>query len=235
MARILIVEDESDLQQVLKFNLERQGHEISIASSGSDGLRSAAGNPPDLVLLDVMLPDIFGTEVCRSLREDPTTASIPIIMLTAKGAETDRIEGFTLGADDYVTKPFSIRELTLRIDAILRRVQPAHQGDQFISFGVLRIDPLAHRAWVSEREVELSALEFKLLLVLYQRKNRVQSRSALLDSVWGVTADVTTRTVDTHVKRLREKLGEARGYIDTVRGVGYRFVGSPEEASETDS
>jgi two-component system phosphate regulon response regulator PhoB len=235
MARILVVEDESDLQQVLKFNLERQGHEVLVASSGSDALRSVARVTPDLVLLDVMLPDIFGTEVCRSLREDPTTADVPIIMVTAKGAEHDRVEGLAVGADDYVTKPFSIRELCLRIDAILRRAQPATKREQFISFGRLRIDPLAHRAWVDDREVELSALEFKLLLVLHERRNRVQSRSALLDSVWGVTADVTTRTVDTHVKRLREKLGEARSYIDTVRGVGYRFVGTPEEAAESDS
>lgn len=235
MARILVVEDEADLQQVLKFNLEKQGHQVSVATSGSDALRSVARLAPDLVLLDVMLPDIFGTEVCRSLREDPATASVPIIMVTAKGREDDRVEGLAVGADDYVTKPFSLRELSLRIDAILRRAQPSAKREQFISFGVLRIDPLAHRAWVGGREVELSALEFKLLLVLHERRNRVQSRTALLDSVWGVTADVTTRTVDTHVKRLREKLGEARRYIDTVRGVGYRFVGSPEEASSSDA
>lgn len=231
MPRILIIEDEPDLQQVLKFNLERQGHTVTLASSGSDGLRCVGREQPELVLLDVMLPDIFGSEVCRTLKEDPETRHIPVIMVTAKGSEQDRIEGFTLGADDYITKPFSIRELTLRIEAIMRRVQPTSLRDGAISFGVLRVDPQAHRAWVEEREVELSALEFKLLLVLYERRNRVQSRSALLDGVWGVTADVTTRTVDTHVKRLREKLGTARRYIDTVRGVGYRFVDSPEEGA----
>jgi two-component system phosphate regulon response regulator PhoB len=230
MARILIIEDEEDLQQVLKFNLERQGHEVSLTASGSDALRVATRRVPDLILLDVMLPDIYGTDVCRSLRQTPETADVPIIMVTAKGAEQDRVEGLSLGADDYVTKPFSIRELSLRIDAILRRAQPTSKREQCIEFGVLRIDPLAHRAWVSDKEVELSALEFKLLLILHERRNRVQSRTALLDSVWGVTADVTTRTVDTHVKRLREKLGDARSYIDTVRGVGYRFVGSPEDA-----
>jgi two-component system phosphate regulon response regulator PhoB len=229
MARILIIEDEEDLQQVLKFNLERQGHEVSITASGSDALRVATRRVPDLILLDVMLPDIYGTDVCRSLRQTPETAEVPIIMVTAKGAEQDRVEGLSLGADDYVTKPFSIRELSLRIDAILRRAQPASKREQCIEFGVLRIDPLAHRACDSDPEVELTAHEFKMLLILHERKNRVQSRTALLDSGWGVTADGTTRTVDTHVKRLREKLGEARAYIDTVRGVGYRFVGSPED------
>lgn len=230
MAKILIVEDEADLQHVLKFNLERQGHKVLVTSSGSDGLRMAERERPDLVLLDMMLPDIFGSEVCRSLKADPDLGRVPIIMVTARAEEQDRVGGLEIGADDYVTKPFSIRELLLRVEAVLRRVQPSESVQGLIHFGLLKIDPEAHRAWVAEVEVELSALEFKLLLALYGRRNRVQSRSALLDTVWGVTADVTTRTVDTHVKRLREKLGQARNYIETVRGVGYRFVESPDEA-----
>jgi two-component system, OmpR family, phosphate regulon response regulator PhoB len=230
MARILIVEDETDLQQVLKFNLEQAGHEVALVASGSDAIRTATQTSPDLVLLDVMLPDILGTDVCRALKTNPESRLVPIIMLTAKSEERDRVLGLELGADDYVTKPFSIRELMLRVAAVLRRGgQEADSGGQ-VDFGCLRIDPHAHRAWVEGKEVELSALEFKLLRALYDRRNRVQSRTALLDSVWGVTADVTTRTVDTHVKRLREKIGSARSYIETVRGVGYRFVGSPEEA-----
>ncbi|MEN9578400.1 MAG: hypothetical protein RJA70_1409 [Pseudomonadota bacterium] len=228
MAKVLIVEDEADLQQVLEFNCQRAGHEVLIAGSGTEALAIARQTPLDLVLLDIMLPDILGTDVCRMLKGDPATARTPIIMLTAKGSEQDRVAGFELGADDYVTKPFSVRELLLRVSAILRRGGPSEEVTS-IHFGILKIDTHAHRAWVEGVEVELSALEFRLLLALYQRRNRVQTRSTLLDGVWGVTADVTTRTVDTHVKRLREKLGVARVYVETVRGVGYRFVATPEE------
>jgi two-component system phosphate regulon response regulator PhoB len=148
-------------------------------------------------------------------------------MLTAKGEEVDRIVGFELGAEDYVVKPFSVRELLLRIDAILRRVNETPAAEAPIEFGRLRIDRQAHRVWVDDKSIELTAIEFKLLVTLYDRKNRVQSRTALLDDVWGIVADVTTRTVDTHVKRLREKLGPAGIYVETVRGVGYRFADSP--------
>jgi two-component system phosphate regulon response regulator PhoB len=151
-------------------------------------------------------------------------------MLTARGEEIDRVVGFELGADDYVVKPFSMRELSLRIQAILRRGKAPVEGEGSIEFGVLRIDREAHRVWVEAVEIELTALEFRLLVTLYDRRNRVQSRSALLDDVWGIQADITTRTVDTHVKRLREKLEAARDYVETVRGVGYRFVGTPDEA-----
>ncbi len=230
MVKILVVEDEQDLQQVLKFNLQQAGYHVRVTSSGTEAMRLVAQEAPTLMLLDVMLPDILGTEVCRLLKSDPATAGVPIVMLTARGTESDRVGGFELGADDYVTKPFSVRELMLRVSAILKRLQTPGAGPGRIEFGVLVVDRDAHRVWVAEQEVELSALEFRLLVALYERKNRVQSRSSLLDDVWGVTADVTTRTVDTHVKRLREKLGSARNYIETVRGVGYRFVGSPEEA-----
>ena len=187
---------------------------------------------PELVLLDLMLPDISGTEVCRSLKEDATTRGMSVVMLTARGEEVDRVVGFELGADDYIVKPFSVRELLLRIQAILRRGKVVETSpDAMIEFGRLKIDREAHRVWVEGKEIELTALEFRLLVTLYDRRNRVQTRSTLLDDVWGIQADITTRTVDTHVKRLREKLEGARDYVETVRGVGYRFRGSPDEAS----
>jgi two-component system phosphate regulon response regulator PhoB len=228
MARILVIEDEADLQQVLGYNLRQGGHTVLSAVRGQDGLRLAREQHPDLVLLDLMLPDLPGTEVCKALRSDAALKRIPIIMVTARGEEVDRVVGFELGADDYVVKPFSVRELGLRIAAILRRHSPT-EAPARITFGCLEIDCLARRVWVTGAEVELTALEFNLLVVLHERRNRVQSRAALLDAVWGITADVITRTVDTHVKRLREKLGQAAAYIETVRGVGYRFVESPDE------
>ncbi|HEX2735157.1 MAG TPA: response regulator [Polyangiaceae bacterium] len=235
MAKVLVVEDETDLQEVLRFNLQQAGYEPLVAGTGADAIRLAERFRPDVVLLDLMLPDILGTEVCRTLKQGEETRLIPIIMLTAKAEERSRVEGFEIGADDYVTKPFSVRELLFRVAAILRRTQPSVQQTGPIVFGRLRIDPQAHRAWVDDELVELSALEFRLLMDLYERRDRVQSRTRLLDDVWGVTAEVTTRTVDTHVKRLREKLGEARDYIETVRGVGYRFVGTPDEVKREPS
>jgi two-component system phosphate regulon response regulator PhoB len=233
MARILVIEDERDLQKVLDFNLRQAGHEVLSAMRGREGLRLAREHRPDLVVLDLMLPDLAGTEVCKALRKDPKTQGIAVLMLTAKGEEVDRVVGFELGADDYVVKPFSVRELLLRIDAILRRARGEQQaGLPPVEFGCLRIDREAHRVWVDKKEAELTALEFKLLVTLYDRKNRVQSRTALLDDVWGIEADITTRTVDTHVKRLREKLGPAGDYIRTVRSVGYRFAETPDEADE---
>jgi two-component system phosphate regulon response regulator PhoB len=233
MARILVVEDEQDLQKVLEYNLRQAGHEPIATLRGREALELAKARRPDVVLLDLMLPDVAGTEVCRTLKSDPTLKSIPVIMLTARGEEIDRVVGFELGADDYVVKPFSVRELLLRIQAVLRRgvQEPADQAEGRVQFGCLTFDRAAHRAWVEGEEVELTALEFKLLVTLYDRRDRVQSRATLLDDVWGITADITTRTVDTHVKRLREKLLGARDYIETVRGVGYRFVAAPVEAA----
>jgi len=231
MAKILVVEDERDLRQVLDYNLAQAGHEVLLAETGTEGLSLAREQRPDLILLDLMLPDLAGTEVCKSLKDTPATRSVPVVMVTAKGEEIDRVVGFELGADDYIVKPFSVRELLLRVQAILRRRQPeARPSEALIEFGVLKIDREAHRLWVEGTEIELTALEFKLLVTLYERRNRVQTRAALLDDVWGIQADITTRTVDTHVKRLREKLDRARDYVETVRGVGYRFVGSPGEA-----
>ncbi len=232
MAKVLVIEDERDLREVLGYNLEQAGHTVLAAERGAEGLRLAKEQRPDLVLLDLMLPDISGTEVCRSLKEDASTRGISVVMLTARGEEVDRVVGFELGADDYIVKPFSVRELLLRIQAILRRGKAAETSpDAMIEFGRLKIDREAHRVWVEGKEIELTALEFRLLVTLYDRRNRVQTRSTLLDDVWGIQADITTRTVDTHVKRLREKLEGARDYVETVRGVGYRFRGSPDEAS----
>jgi len=233
MPSILVIEDEPDLREVLEFNLRQAGHEILLAGRASEGLKTAKQRLPDLVILDLMLPDRPGTEVCRDLRSDPTTRAIPIMMLTARGEEIDRVVGFELGADDYVTKPFSMRELLLRIQAILRRAKGEVEESTVVRFGRLKIDKAAHRVWVDEREIELTSLEFKLLVMLHERKNRVQTRESLLEEVWGLAADITTRTVDTHVKRLREKLGEAGAYIETLRGVGYRFKAEPDEAEGT--
>lgn len=233
MASILVVEDEQDLRDVLEYNLVQSGYEVVTASTGADALSLIQQSEPNLVLLDLMLPDISGTEICKMLKGNARTRRIPVMMLTARGEEIDRVVGFELGADDYVVKPFSVRELLLRIGAVLRRSvgpQPERDRDD-IQFGCLKIDREAHRVWVETVEIELTALEFKLLLTLFDRRNRVQTRSTLLDDVWGIQADITTRTVDTHVKRLREKLESARMYVETVRGVGYRFVATPEEAS----
>lgn len=229
-AQILIIEDEPDLAETLAYNLRREGFGTRVAHTGAEGLEAAwAPPPPDLVLLDLMLPDVPGTDVCRRLRADERTRSVPVIMVTAKGEEIDRVVGFEVGADDYVVKPFSVRELLLRVRAVLRRAAAPEAGDEEIRFGRLRIDRPGHRAWVDAKEVALTALEFKLLVTLHERRGRVQSRDTLLSDVWGYAASVTTRTVDTHVKRLREKLGPAGSYVETVRGVGYRFRSRPIE------
>ncbi len=231
MARILIVEDEKDLQRVLAYNLKQAGHDVLASAEGRDGLRMAREQRPDLLILDLMLPDLPGTEVCRALKGDAATRAIPVIMLTAKGEEIDRVVGFELGADDYVVKPFSVRELLLRIQAILRRGAPeGAEPEGRLEHGRLRIARAAHRVWVDDKDIALTALELRLLWTLFDRRERVQSRATLLDDVWGLDGDITSRTVDTHVKRLREKLGPAGTYIETVRGVGYRFVGAASDA-----
>jgi two-component system phosphate regulon response regulator PhoB len=235
MSLILIVEDEADLQQVLAYNLRQAGHEVLTASTGEAALALVRQRPPDLVVLDLMLPGVTGIEVCRLIKSDPTTRQVAVLILTAKGAEIDRVVGFELGADDYVVKPFSVRELALRIQAILRRGQAPAETGRSVEFGKLRIDRDAHRVWVEDKEVPLTALEFRLLGALFDRRDRVQSRATLLDEVWGVSSELETRTVDTHVKRLREKLGAAGPYIETVRGVGYRFCASPDSASPSSS
>ena len=225
MSRVLVIEDEPDLREVLDYNLSKEGHRVTLVPTGAEGLRLAREHPPELILLDLMLPDMSGTSVCKALKKDHATRDISVIMVTAKGEEIDRIVGLELGVDDYVVKPFSVRELLLRVAAVLRR-KDAPTAD-VVEFGDLRVDPGAHRAWVGPEEITLTSLEFKLLVTLLERKNRVQTRSVLLNDIWGIEADITTRTVDTHVKRLREKLKDVGRYIETVRGVGYRFTESP--------
>ena len=224
-ARILIVEDEPDLLRSLEYSLGQAGFEVLSAAQGAQAVRLALARDPDIVLLDLMLPDIDGVEVCRQLRAHPRTRATPIIMVTAKGDEVDRIVGFELGADDYVTKPFSVRELVLRVRAVLRKSEQ-HVTDA-IEIGTLTVDPEAHRVYVDRSEVTLTALEFRLLATLAAALGRVKTRETLLHEVWGLHLSVETRTVDTHVKRLREKLGSAGALIETVRGVGYRLVSSP--------
>ncbi|MBK7077957.1 MAG: response regulator transcription factor [Myxococcales bacterium] len=229
--RVLIVEDEVDLAATLEYSLTREGYQVTVAHTGQAALAAALADPgPDVVVLDLMLPDIPGTEVCRRLREHERTRELPIVMCTAKDTEIDRVVGFEVGADDYVVKPFSVRELALRVRAMLRRSHRTEAESEILRFGRLKVDREAHRVWIDDAEVTLTALEFRLLYTFLSRKGRVQSREALLSDVWGIDAEVTTRTVDTHVKRLREKLGEVGDYIETLRGVGYRFRDQPDAA-----
>ena len=224
MSKILVVDDEPDALDLVAFNLKQAGLEVVTADDGAAALRRAREVVPDLILLDLMLPEVDGLEVCKQLRRDPATSSIPIIMLTAKAAEIDRVLGLELGADDYVTKPFSPRELVLRVkNLIRRRTEPSDAPDQ-LAFGELSIDIPRHQVTVGRKRVELTATEFKLLTTLALRRGRVQSRDQLLQDVWEYDAVIDTRTVDTHMRRLREKLGTAARFLDTVRGVGYRFV-----------
>lgn len=229
---ILIVDDEPDLVRTLDYRLRKEGYATAVAPTGQEALKRAAKPPrPDLVLLDLMLPDIQGTEVCRTLRAQPATKDIPIIMLTAKGEEVDRVVGFELGTDDYVVKPFSVRELLLRIQAVLRRrttSSSAAEAEELVARN-LRIDVPGHRVRVSQQEISLTAMEFRLLHTLMQRRGRVQTREMLLADVWQMNPEIDTRTVDTHIKRLREKLKDAADMIETVRGVGYRFRAKEEE------
>jgi two-component system phosphate regulon response regulator PhoB len=225
-ARVLVIEDEVDLATTLEYNLRSEGLQVMLAHTGRQGLASAQADPlPDVIVLDLMLPDIAGTEICRHLRENEKTRDVPIVMCTAKGEEIDRVVGFEIGADDYMVKPYSVRELVLRIRAQLRhRTQEPPAEATRLHHRALDIDPNAHRVWVDGNELALTALEFRLLYTFVTRRGRVQTREALLRDVWGIEADVTTRTVDTHIKRLREKLGAAGDYIETLRGVGYRFT-----------
>lgn len=231
---ILIVDDERDLVSTLEYNLEQEGYATRVAYNGEQAIAQSQQLPlPDLVLLDLMLPDMSGTEICRRLKSGEETRGIPVVMLTARGDEIDRVVGFEVGADDYVVKPFSVRELLLRVRAVLRRTHPTSETtDEAFTAERLRVDPSRHRAWVDDEELVLTALEFRLLCTLATRRGRVQTRERLLSDVWGIDADVTTRTVDTHVKRLRQKLGPAGAYIETLRGVGYRFCErTPEEVT----
>ncbi len=224
MKRILIVEDEKDLAELLAFNLEKEGYKTICAFDGNAGLEAALGELPDLIVLDLMLPGMLGTEVCKAMRKDERTARIPVLMVTAKSDEIDRVVGFEVGADDYIVKPFSMRELSLRSKAILRRcvAEPVLAAPR-LTLGGIVIDSERHKVISSDVEIDLTSTEFKLLQYLVERKGRVISRDQLLQNVWSYHEVGDTRTVDTHITRLRSKLGEPGDQIKTVRGFGYKI------------
>jgi two-component system phosphate regulon response regulator PhoB len=223
MNPILIVEDEKDILNLVECHLRQAGFPVISAMDGSSGLEEARKKHPTLIILDLMLPGMDGKDVCRSLKSNPLTKLIPILMLTARAEEVDRIIGFELGADDYVTKPFSPRELVLRVRAILRRREADRENEKFIQIGDLKIDVKGYHVSVNEMPIQLTSTEFKLLVELASKRGRVQTRTSLLDRVWGYTYEGYDRTVDTHIRHLREKLGDLGNYIETLRGVGYRF------------
>tara|TARA_B100001778_G_scaffold298155_1_gene272089 strand:- start:805 stop:1488 length:684 start_codon:yes stop_codon:yes gene_type:complete len=226
---ILIVEDEPDIRKNLKYNISREGFDVITAGSLSESEEIVNSNSISLIILDLMLPDGSGLDLCKKFKSNSKTESIPIIILTAKDDEVDRVVGFELGADDYVTKPFSVRELILRIKAVLKRGQTKKEVLEVErQFGDLSMDIESHEVYVNNDEINLTALEFRLLRHLVDRRGRVQSRDQLLSDVWGYSAEITTRTVDTHIKRLREKLGPMGKYVQTIRGVGYKFSRSPD-------
>ena len=222
---ILVVDDEPDILNLLDYNLKKAGFKVLQAKDGPEAIELAIKKKPCLVLLDIMLPDMDGTEVLKRLKSDPLAKHIPVIMLTAKGEEVDRVVGFELGAEDYITKPFSPRELVLRVKAVLKRSneRPSAPADGVLGFGELTLDAPRHKITVAGKEVRLSAIEFGLLAELLGSKGRAFSRDMLLDRVWGMDCYVTPRTVDTHIRRLRAKLKTAGRYIETIRGLGYRF------------
>ncbi len=221
--KIVIIEDERDLAELLAFNLQKEGFQTVIALDGRTGLEQVKSENPDLVILDLMLPELNGIDLCKLLRKQETTATIPVIMLTAKGEEIDKVVGFEVGADDYLIKPFSTRELMLRIKAVLRRSSPEKPEGRIFTAGPVTIDTGRHRVTVNEEETVLTSTEFKLLMTLAERLGRMQSREHLLSHVWGYNNDADTRTVDTHITRLRNKLGTAGELIKTVRGFGYKM------------
>ncbi|WP_026842287.1 response regulator [Citrifermentans bremense] len=223
METILIIEDERDLAELLAFNLEREGYKTLIAADGIEGLANASDCHPDLIILDLMLPGMLGTEVCKNLKKSQRTAGIPVIMLTAKGEEIDKVVGFEVGADDYVVKPFSSRELNLRVKAVLRRSNTETVSSTMIELGPITIDTDRHQVMVNGEEIFFTSTEFKLLHTLAQRLGRVQSRDVLLRDVWGYNFVDDSRTVDTHITRLRTKMGAAGDLIKTVRGFGYKL------------
>jgi two-component system phosphate regulon response regulator PhoB len=221
--RILIIEDERALTDVLVYNLQREGYEVSVAHDGKEGLRKAQMQVPDLLILDLMLPGLDGLEVCRALRAGERTRMVPILMLTAKAEETDQVVGFTMGADDYVTKPFSVKVLMQRIKALQRRKEAAAEPAELVEHLGVRIDRVRHKASVKGKELDLTPTEFRLLECLLRQPGRAFTRAQLMDLAIGEGAVVLERTIDVHIKTLRRKLGDSGEAIETVRGVGYRF------------
>ncbi len=231
MKRILIIEDDRDIVELVRYNLANEGFRVSAASDGTAGLAQVRKSPPDLLILDLMLPRLSGLEICKEIRRDQTLNRLPILMLTARGSEADRVVGLEIGADDYVTKPFSPRELVARVKALLRRAQPPDEAAQTIEVGRLAIDPSSYRVTYAGKPVTLSTLEFRLLYYLASRPNKVFTRDQLLDAVWGSDRFVTPRSVDVYVRRLREKIEadpEHPVHLKTVRGAGYLFETGPE-------
>ena len=227
---ILVIEDEPDIRRNLEYNLGREGFKASSVGSLDEANEKLKSKKFDLILLDLMLPDGSGLDLCKKIKSNSETEATPIIILTAKDDEVDKVVGFELGADDYVTKPFSVRELILRVKAILKRsdTKTTEVVEVERQFGDLKIDVDSHEVHVDSQLIELTALEFRLLKELVDKRGRVQSRDQLLSEVWGYNAEVTTRTVDTHIKRLREKLGSMGKYVQTIRGVGYKFSRTPD-------
>ena len=227
---ILVIEDEPDIRRNLEYNLGREGFKASSVGSLDEANEKLKSKKFDLILLDLMLPDGSGLELCKKIKSNSETEATPVVILTAKDDEVDRVVGFELGADDYVTKPFSVRELILRVKAILKRSDTKTKEVVEVErqFGDLKIDVDSHEVHVDSQLIELTALEFRLLKELVDKRGRVQSRDQLLSEVWGYNAEVTTRTVDTHIKRLREKLGSMGKYVQTIRGVGYKFSRTPD-------
>ncbi|HEV7787318.1 MAG TPA: response regulator [Thermoanaerobaculia bacterium] len=221
--RILVIEDEPDIAEVLQYNLEKEGFTVEVARRGDTGFEALRREPADLVVLDLMLPGVDGLELTRMLKRDAATSRLPIVMLTARGEELDRIVGLELGADDYISKPFSPREVVLRVKAVLRRRHPEEAATDLLEVGAIQLDIGGHQLRVRGQETPLTATEFRLLRLLMERGGRVQTRGQLLSDVWGYAEDIDSRTVDTHIRRLRRKLGPEADRIETVIGVGYRL------------
>ena len=231
--KVLVIEDEPDIRKTLEYNLSREGYKVESCGSIEEANTFLENPSYSIILLDLMLPDGSGLDLCKQIKSNPETNETPILILTAKDDEVDKVVGFELGADDYVTKPFSVRELILRVKAILKRntktSNPSNQTHEINrNFGSLKMNVESHEVFINDEEIILTALEFKLLRQLVERRGRVQTRDQLLTDVWGYSSDVTTRTVDTHIKRLREKLGSMGKYVQTIRGVGYKFSRNPD-------
>jgi phosphate regulon transcriptional regulator PhoB len=226
MKRVLLIEDDRDIVELVRYNLEREGFQVAAASDGATGLAQIRKTPPDILLLDLMLPKLSGLDICKEIRRDQSLNRLPILMLTARGEEADRVVGLEMGADDYVTKPFSPRELGARVKALLRRTEPAGETPRIIESRGLTIDPSSYRVTHDGHPVTLSTLEFRLLYYLATRPNRVFTRDQLLDAVWGTERFVTPRSVDVYIRRLREKVetdADHPAFLKTVRGAGYMF------------